>query len=228
MTITVVGAGGKTTVCKSLGAELARRGNRVLFTTTTQIYRPDDCPVFTGDPKDILPLGRFMAAGRQDIGNGKLKGFSGEETDQIEQTKLFEYILVEGDGAKGRPVKAPAEWEPVYPGLTGLILGVIGLDCIGKPVTEENVHRSELFMRITGTNPGNTITYEHLLRLIRHPLGLFRHAPEGVQKVVILNKTDTGDNAVLMKLQQKSDFPIYPARRDKEWSDDLIQRFITR
>ena len=227
MIITVVGAGGKTTICLCLGKELSRRGGRVLFTTTTQIYRPDCCPVFVGDPEDLSPSGRFTAAGSQEIQNGKLKGFTAEETDAIERRRSFDYILVEGDGAKGRPVKAPAEWEPVYPGLTRLAVGVIGLDCLGKPVSEENVHRSELFMQITGAHPGEVIKKEHLQKLIVHPLGLFRHAPQAAEKVVLCNKTDRiGNNTDIEEYRRKSGYPVFAAGRDRDWADEFIGKFI--
>lgn len=228
MIITVVGAGGKTTVCNTLGRNLAQKGHPVLFTTTTRIYRPEGCPVYAGQPEDISPLGRFTAAGRQKIKNGKLMGFSGEETDCIERGKLFDYIFVEGDGAKGRPVKAPAEWEPVYPALTRLILGVIGLDSVGKPVSEDNVHRSGLFMSITDSRPGDIITCGHLYKLIHHPMGLFRSAPRGVKKVVLLNKTDLSGNnkEEIYDLQRKSKFPVLAVSRDIDWVDGFIGKFI--
>jgi probable selenium-dependent hydroxylase accessory protein YqeC len=163
------------------------------------------------------------------IENGKLKGFSGGETDGIELRKLFDYILVEADGSKSRPVKAPAEWEPVYPALTRLILGVVGLDCLGKPVAEENVHRSALFMQIAGAGPEDLITAGHLFQLIHHPLGLFRHAPQGVQRVVLFNKADLAGNPKkeITDLQRNADYPVFYTSRDFSWADDFIQRFLT-
>lgn len=229
MIITIVGAGGKTTISIRLGTELAQIGCRALFTTTTHIRRPENCPVFIGNPEELTPRDRFMAAGRQEIESGKLKGFTGPEIDVIEHKKIFDYIIVEGDGAKSRPVKAPAEWEPVYPGLTRLVLGVIGLDCIGKPITEENVHRSALFLQLTGARPGDKITIEHVHKLIHHPEGLFRHAPQGVLKVILFNKADLKGHSKeeITLLQRKTDFPVLPVSRDFEWTDDFIQRFIT-
>ena len=228
MIVTIVGAGGKTTICNSLGAVLAQRGHRVLMTTSTQIYRPDNCPVFIGNPEALSPQGNLTVAGMQEIENGKIKGFSGPEIDTIEQKGLFDYIIVEGDGAKSRSVKAPAEWEPVYPSFTRLALGVIGLDCIGKPIFEDNVHRSTLFMQLTGSRTGDRITIEHLYKLIHHPEGLFRHAPQNCKKVVLFNKSDlVGNNTQEIEdFQRKADFPVFSVSRNTDWTA-FIQRLIT-
>ena len=40
--ISVVGAGGKSTLIRTLAERLSRRGRRVLVTTTTHIWKPED------------------------------------------------------------------------------------------------------------------------------------------------------------------------------------------
>lgn len=228
MIITVVGSGGKTTVCIRLGWELSRRDYSALFTTTTHIRRPEGIPVYTGPAHDLSPLAPLTAAALMETDGGKLKGYSPEDIDAIDIQKKFDMILVEGDGSKERPVKAPAEWEPVYPGRTTLTIGVIGLDCLNKPITEEFVHRPEIFCQITGANPGDPITCTHLLALIQSPLGLFRHAPEQVRKTVFLNKKDqTGGNGEqVAELIRRADIPVLLTGRDSNWPDEFISGYI--
>ncbi len=230
MIVTVVGAGGKTTVCLTLARELARRGFSALFTTTTHIRRPEGMPVFTGRAQDIKAQSGCIAAAREEAAEGKLKGFDPADIDELEANRIFDMIVVEGDGAKERPVKAPAEWEPVFPGKTSLAIGVIGLDCLGKPVEEKFVHRPELFCQITGAVPGEPVTCGHLLSLIQSPLGLFRHAPAGARRVVFLNKEDQmGKNRErIAELMKQSAIPVWITGLSTNWPDALISEYIGR
>ena len=45
---------------------------------------------------------------------------------------LADYVLVEADGAKRFPLKAPAAHEPVIPDETRLVIAVAGLSGVGK------------------------------------------------------------------------------------------------
>ena len=87
--------------------------------------------------------------------------------------RLFDFILVEADGAKRKPIKAPADYEPVIPSSTTLVIGVIGLDALGKAIDEETIHRCELFCSLTGKKAGNTIDREASWSLyVRKPVFL--------------------------------------------------------
>ncbi len=50
-------------------------------------------------------------------------------------------MIIEADGARKLPIKAPAEHEPVIPEFVNTVITVIGLSGLGKPLTEEWVHR---------------------------------------------------------------------------------------
>ncbi len=226
--ITVVGAGGKTTVSKTLGRSLSHMGKKVLFTTTTHIRRPGDISVTVGGIEDIAPLGGLSAAAKTQIAAGKLQGFSGEDIDALAQKNLFDFIVVEADGAKGRPIKAPEAWEPVYPPDTCLAIGVIGLNCLGQPLSDAVVHRSALFAKITGANPGEALSQKHLLALVRHPNGLFRHVPPHAKKIVFLNKTDLLKNprAETLAFTVGAGLPVILTSRDQSWADAFIDTYI--
>lgn len=47
----------------------------------------------------------------------------------------WDFVLVEADGSRRLPVKAPAVYEPVIPPGTDLVVGVIGLDALAVPWT---------------------------------------------------------------------------------------------
>jgi probable selenium-dependent hydroxylase accessory protein YqeC len=199
--ISFVGAGGKTTALFRLAEELKGCNKRVLVTTTTAIYCPDekDCDeVITGDPLSSL-------AGRQTIGpsvialgseitpDSKLLGVERSAITRVHQEKRFDYILVEADGSRQRSIKAPADHEPVIPQGTTKTVGVVGLDALGKQIDAASVHRPELLCSYTAQVMGSIIDEAVVAALIRAPQGLFKSVPEGSQRYVIFNKGDNGD-----------------------------------
>lgn len=196
--ICFVGAGGKTSTMFHLSQELSKRGRKVLVTTTTAVYSPEkklfdniiisrqeDIGIFDG-----IIGGGITVLGRTISSEGKLLGVNPKFLETIFLKGMFDFILIEGDGSKRRPVKAPAEHEPVIPSSTTKLVGLVGVDCIGKTVGEENVHRPEHFCRILGCREGDFIDIEMIGNLIIHNQGLFKSASEQCEKYLILNKVD--------------------------------------
>lgn len=228
--ITVVGAGGKTTISNTIGNKLSKKANNVLFTTTTKIWPPQNIPVYVGIPAHIPALPGLSSAARRVLPNRKLKGFSPAELDSISAADFFDYIITEADGAKGRPIKCPNDTEPVYPSQTDLVIGVIGLDSIGKRITDNNVHRKQLFSKITESQIGDIITYNHIIKLINHPHGLFRHAAAPLSKVVLLNKYDTllqQDFEQCNQIIHKSKYPVVVTARNKDWFNEFYTQHLS-
>jgi probable selenium-dependent hydroxylase accessory protein YqeC len=200
--ISVVGAGGKTSTMFRLAKELKAFGKKVLVTTTTNIAFSEtsqaDHLILDG-LKDIFSLSKVEAGTIACLGSGvlndkgKLKGIDREFVDEIYQKHLFDYVLVEADGSKRRPIKAPAHYEPVIPRETTRVIGVIGLDALGKAITEDFVHRPTLFCSITGKKMGDTIDRKCLIHLILSQDGLFKDVPQGCRKYVVFNKADYAD-----------------------------------
>ena len=208
--IALVGAGGKTSALFGLAAELAEGSpGGVLLTTTTQIVDPrteagrefDQLvldPVLARAPGEAPeswprqaqpgPGRRVVLASGTDPVQGKLLGvhpgrFAGLGLG-------WSWVLVEADGSRKRPVKAPAEHEPVLPVPVDLVLGVIGLTCLGQPMDAGSVHRPELFGPLTGCARGAPIGCAHLAALVASPHGLFQGVPAGVPRVLLLNQAD--------------------------------------
>jgi probable selenium-dependent hydroxylase accessory protein YqeC len=202
--VAFVGAGGKTSSLFALARRLAATGARVLATTTTRMLNPEAGseregkgfgPVIElGDSAGPVDAGRVRAAGPLAVLGargrevGKLYGIAPESIEAI--AGLFDYVLIEADGARGLSIKAPAAHEPVVPAGCGVVIGVAGLDAIGSPMDDRVVHRPELFGPLVGCARRETITTLHLLRLVASPRGLFKGAPRGAARVVLLNKTD--------------------------------------
>ena len=200
--ISLVGAGGKTSTMFRLAQELKAFGKKVLVTTTTNVAfsetsqadrlvinsSRDITSLFSVEPGTVVCLGSSMVGDRE-----KLKGIEREFVDKVYQEHLFDYIVVEADGSKRRPIKAPAHYEPVIPRETTRVIGVIGLDALGKPITDQYVHRSALFCSITGKKMGDTIDRKCFTDLILSQNGLFKDAPRECRRYVIFNKADRAD-----------------------------------
>lgn len=199
--IAFVGAGGKTSALFGLARQLELQGHRVLVTSTTHlldprgepfrprfdlILRPDlEAPLGSGPvPEGRRGLTVLMA--REAPPTAKLKGIHPSWFPGLRQA--WDFILVEADGSKGLPIKAPEAHEPVLPPGTDLVVGVMGLDCLGRPMDGRTVHRPDRFRALTGCGAGTPIAWEHLVALARHPEGLFKQAPG--PRAILLNKID--------------------------------------
>lgn len=202
--IALVGGGGKTTAMFALAEEFSADGHDVLMTTTTHIADPRneagrDFDHLCLDTNAAVDPRRFPrpAAGRgcrcvlaagDAADPGKLKGI--DPTRLRALRRIWPFILVEADGAKRKPVKAPAAYEPVLPPSADLVLGLIGLDALGRPCDADTVHRPECFAPVTGCAPGTMIGLDHLARLITSPDGLFKNVPAATPRVLVLNKAE--------------------------------------
>jgi probable selenium-dependent hydroxylase accessory protein YqeC len=197
--IALVGAGGKTTTMFSLARALKDTGRRVLVTTTTNIFMPQenqcDDIILSDAPDDTLfknirPGTITCLAGNIIEGKNKLKSVDPIFIDHLHGTGFFDAVIVEADGARRMSIKAPAVYEPVIPKCTTLTIGCIGLDALGTSVDDDHVHRLELFCEVTGAHPGQAVNVEHIVRLISASNGLFKGAPETGRTMVLLNKAD--------------------------------------
>jgi len=201
--ISLVGAGGKTALMYHLARELSRQGDAVLTTTTTKIYVPNrrqsSVVIVSGSTgalvikaKGLLRQSQHISAGRRLIPfQSKLKGFSPQDIDSIWQSGIFRWIVVEADGAAGRPVKAPALHEPVIPGCTGWVIGVVGLGAVGRPLTERWAFRPQLVSKITGLAPGEPISESAIASLFVNSEGILKNIPAHVLRFAFLNQADS-------------------------------------
>ncbi len=201
--VSFAGAGGKTSLMFSIARELSNAGESVLTTTTTKILMPskDQSPrVILSDSLDeVLDKARDLikknlhisaASQRTDSPLGKIAGFEPEVIDEIWKAGVFRWILVEADGAARRPLKAPAFHEPVIPYCSELLIGIIGLKCIGKPLDERWVFRHKLYADITGLKPEDPVTEESVAAALIDKKGIMKDCPSHTKKVVFLNMAD--------------------------------------
>ncbi len=201
--ISLVGAGGKTSLMFRLAAELAAAGERVLTTTTTRIFRPrydQSRRVLLAEGADevlerakTLPGAERHLTAAAGVGDDsqKLVGFAPGVIDRLAAAGVFRWVIVEADGAAGRSLKAPAAHEPVIPGTTGWMVVVAGLAAVGRPLAGDHVFRPEVFARLSGLAPGEPIDAAAVAAVLGHPQGGVKGAPAGCRRLVFLNQADT-------------------------------------
>lgn len=141
--------------------------------------------------EQITPGTIWLGARGKKMEGKKLKGYSLGELDLVLDSPVFDMVLIEADGARMRPVKAPALHEPVIPEQTQMLAGCIGLDCLGKPLDERTAHRPELLSAISGQALGSPITEKTLISLIKSGQGLFKAPNQEMKNILVLNKADT-------------------------------------
>lgn len=211
--VSLVGAGGKTSLMFRIAAELSAAGRKVITTTTTKILFPSGRQsrhvLLDPSPQSLLERAveaikkhrhLTLAHPRLEEHPEKLAGLSPEWVDNLWVMGCFDCIVVEADGAAGRPLKAPAPHEPVICKSTATLLGVIGVNAAGKPLTDRWVFRPERFSRLTGLAAGDCIDEAAVAAVILNSRGIFKGAPGHAEKMVFLNLT--GDPA-LLKIARK-------------------------
>lgn len=196
--VALVGGGGKTTLLFALGEELSRPGERVLLTTTTRIWAPPPSGSFSrvcsADLREIIKLvsedrGRApcVLIAREKERTGKLRGVSPDWVEELARLPGVSRVIVEADGAAGRPLKAPREGEPVFPRNTSLVIPVVGIDALGAPLDEDHVFRSPLAARLLGVEIGTEVTPAMAADLLAEAAG---KRPSLSRVIPFINKLD--------------------------------------
>jgi molybdenum cofactor cytidylyltransferase len=198
--VTFVGAGGKTTAMFTLARQLPAP---VLLTTTTHLADSQttfadhhiilNSPVDLDDVERKLPEGVILFSG-ESMQGGRVGGLG-----EVVLARLNELagrrgltLLIEADGSKQKPLKAPDAHEPAIPDIEqDLVVVVAGLAGLGKPLTQDWVHRPQIFARLAGISPGSPITGEAIGRVLTHVEGGLKGIPKRTRRVALLNQAET-------------------------------------
>jgi molybdenum cofactor cytidylyltransferase len=194
-----VGAGGKTTALFLLARQLE---SRVIVSTSTHLAVDQasfaDQHIIVKSPHLPPNLSHqfsenvILVSGS--IGDDeRIHGLNASQLDELSTLAMQENLslLIEADGSRGLPLKAPAQHEPVIPPWINCVFVCAGLQGYGQLLMEENVHRPEIFAQLSGGKPGQWITPGHVSNVLSSPAGGLKNIPQGAQKIAILNQADT-------------------------------------
>lgn len=189
--VAFVGAGGKSTLMDALATQAVRAGRHVLMTTTTHIWRPENgCVVETDDVSALATACRdhaWVTAGLPDAAN-KLAMLPSAAWKKMR--KIVDLILIEADGARCHPIKAPRAHEPVLPPQTTHVCAVVGLTALGKPI-EQVGFGVEPMCELLQKSPHDRIDWRDVVRLCASKRGGRKRVPWQTPYCVCLHQADT-------------------------------------
>ena len=196
-TLAFVGDGGKTDAMFALARLLP---SPVIITTTTHL---DGWQVSLADEHRIIQSiddvegldftqERILLLTGPFGKNNHLMGLEESTLDSLHTfcQRMGVPLLIDGDEARHRSLKAPADNEPVIPTWVDKVVVMAGLQGLGKPLHADYVHRPEYFSLITGLHFGEKIEVEHLIKLLKSDLGGLKGIPLGAQRILFLNQAE--------------------------------------
>jgi molybdenum cofactor cytidylyltransferase len=191
--VAVVGGGGKSSLLFALAECLP---GRVVLTTTTRIFAAQMsraaavCTTADEGWQDQLEAfdGNLLVVGR--VQGERAVGVPPDLPAEWLARPRVDWVVVEADGSRMLPVKAPADHEPVIPERTSLLVSVVGIDALDDPI-ERVAHRAERVADITGLAPSQHLTPEALGKLLTSPRGGLKGAPRDARVAVLINKVES-------------------------------------
>ncbi len=200
--IAFVGAGGKTTSMFHLARELQSASNLpVVVTATThlgawQVPLADQHLVADNvrdlDHQTIHGLTLVTGPIRSD---SRTVGASNEILSRLreEAKKLSSILLIEADGARQKLLKAPDIHEPAIPDFVEMVIVVASLAALNKPLTNEFVHRPDIFSKLSSLRIGEAITGNAIVRVLTHEDGGLKNIPQQAHRAALLTQADTNE-----------------------------------
>jgi len=120
-------------------------------------------------------------------------------------------LIIEADGSRRLPIKAPASYEPALPAWADPVVVVAGLSGLGRRLGVETVHRPERFGELSGLSQGEVVTPAALAAVLSPPQGGLRNIPAGARRVILLNQADTPDRQAAAQGMAQRLLQVYDA-----------------
>jgi probable selenium-dependent hydroxylase accessory protein YqeC len=197
--VCAVGAGGKkTTLYRLVEAHRAAGSARIGLTCTVAMAPP---PAWLGEP--VIAEGEELARAIDRVGReqslvvyaqpspkpGRVGGVSPQVLARLHDEGGFAVTLIKADGARMRWIKAPAAGEPVLPPGVATVLPLVSAKVLGQPLTDAVAHRLQRVVAVTGAQPGEVLTPEHVARFLTSKQGALQ-AVGNAAVVPIINMVD--------------------------------------
>lgn len=184
-----------------LAKELASQSMRVLVTTSTHLGRDQVnladhhliLDQFTIPPDfSLLDKGITCISAVWDDVSERWQGLTLNQLVHLSQFARQESIplLIEADGSRQLPIKAPAEHEPVIPAFVDSVIVLAGLNGLHQPLGPESVHRPQIYAGLSGLNLGDPVTVASLAKVLCHPQGGLKNIPPHSRKICLLTHAD--------------------------------------
>ena len=197
--VAIVGGGGKSSLMFELAKRLPGRG---VMTTTTRIFSEqmsgaaEVCTLADADWRTRLDAfeSGLLVVGR--VEGERAVGVRPELPAEMLAHPRVDWVIVEADGSRMLPVKAPGPHEPVIPNGTTLLVPVVGIDALSKSIGEI-AHRPERVCAITGLAPEDRLTPAALAGLITASEGGLKNAASAGRATILINKVESAGECAL-------------------------------
>ena len=197
--VALVGGGGKTTALFALGRQLD--GSVVLTTTTKMgrgrsggrqtLFAPTD-----GELLAALAAEGCILAWHED-GVRKAVGVTPETADHW--FGLADHVVVEADGSRGKPFKAPLDYEPVIPSSTTVLVACVGARALGA-IIDVQCQRPDRVADVAGCLVSDVLTPGRLAAVLLSDQGSRKGLPAGARFVVLINQATDAHAEYLAEL----------------------------
>jgi probable selenium-dependent hydroxylase accessory protein YqeC len=129
---------------------------------------------------------------------GRRAGVSAELIERIHRACGFDATYVKADGARMRMVKAPRDDEPALVEGCTTVIPVLSASAIGQPLTARIAHRVERIEVVAGIRENETITAQHLGRLLASPDGMLKGTGQ-LRVAPVINMVDDAAREALAR-----------------------------
>lgn len=192
--VSLTGAGGKTSLLLGIGQELSQAGWRVLATTTTRIAESQLrlIPGALRAERGARAISQALESDRfvflyDEIRGEKVYGPPETTIGWLLDALDADILLIEADGARGLPLKAPYPHEPVIVPETTLVIVSALIHVLGQPLNEAHVYNPEAIIDQYGFYPGAPIKSPWLAQIIRDETLGMKGVPRGARALAFLN-----------------------------------------
>ncbi len=209
--VSLVGGGGKTTALFALGNQLA---GSVVLTTTTKMgrHRHGGRPVrfAPGDAElaEALKAERVVLAWQAD-GTHKALGVTPETAQRW--FGLADHVIVEADGSRRLPFKAPRPYEPVIPARSTVLVACVGAAALGRVIADQ-CQRPMRVAAVADCSPYERLTPARLARVLLSERGSRKDCPPATRFAVLVNQVTAEHGDFLAELADELDgaAPLIP------------------
>lgn len=202
--IALVGGGGKTTMLFALGRQLA---GKVVLTTTTKMGRDrtGGYPVLVQPTDD--ELAEALAEHRRILvwGADAVHKAAGVTPDRCDRWfDVVDHVVVEADGSRQLPCKAPGPFEPVMPSRTTTAIVCVGAGAFGR-VIADCCHRPLRVAALAGCSPYERLTPIRLARVLLSRRGGRKGVPPGARFTIVLTQVAAAERPFVEEFVQTVD-----------------------
>lgn len=191
--VALVGGGGKSTLLQAVGDQVQ---GRVVLTTTTKMGADQHA----GRRVLLDPTDDEVDEAAEDepvIVWSRLDGHKAAGVDPVRCDawfRLVDHVIIEADGSRRHPFKAPGPFEPVIPSTATLVISVIGADALGRVILDR-CHRPLRVAALAGCRPDRRLEPWMAAAVILHERGVAASVPPGAELAVAINQVSDANTA---------------------------------